>query len=81
MSMQPNTLRKGVNYIPYIAVLVWKQSDYLNTYRHQNLFIQDMGAIAIQGIPNDTMDDASQMGPSIKQYLLVRNDERHVHPN
>ena len=39
MSVQPNALGKGLDYIPYSAVSVWKQSDYLNTYRHQNKFI------------------------------------------
>ena len=33
-----------------------------------------MGTIAIQGIPTDTMEDALQMGLSIKQYLLAHDD-------
>ena len=74
MTVQPNALGKGVDYIPYSAVSVWTQTDYLNTYRHQNQFIQDMGAIAIQGIPTAVMEDDSQMGPTIKQYLLANED-------
>ena len=74
MTVKPNALGKGVDYIPYSAVSVWKKSDYLNTYRHQNKFIQDMGAIAIQGIPIAVMEDDSQMGPTIKQYLLAHDD-------
>ena len=74
MTVQPNALGKGVDYIPYSAVSVWKQTDYLNTYRHQNQFIQDMGAIAIQGIPTAVMEDDAQKGPTIKQYLLAHED-------
>ena len=33
-----------------------------------------MGAIAIQGILTAVMEDDSQMGPTIKQYLLAHED-------
>lgn len=36
MTTQSNALGKGVNYIPYHLVSVWKQSDYIQTYQHQN---------------------------------------------
>ena len=78
MTAKPNALGKGVNYIPYSAVSVWKQLDYLNMYCHQNQFIHDMGAIAIQGIPTEVMEDNTEMGSTIKEYLLAQKDILNV---
>ena len=71
---QRNALGKGVNFIPHHLASVWKQAKYVQTYQHQNLFIHNTGAIAIQGIPLDAVEEDTQMGPTIQQHLLTHTD-------
>ena len=69
INIPPHTLGKGVEFIPYHLISVWKKAEYLDIYHQQNQYIHDTGAIAIQGIDTSVMEEEIH-GLTFQQYLL-----------
>ena len=69
INIPPHTLGKGVEFIPYHLISVWKKAEYLDIYHQQNQYIHDTGAIAIQGIDSSVMEEEIN-GLTLQQYLL-----------
>ena len=66
----PNQLGKNVEFIPYEVSKVWNHEEYINVYYHQNEYIENVGAIPIQGLPEEIMESAHPTGNTLHQQLL-----------
>ena len=71
MQINQHALGKNVEFVPYQLRSVWPLQDYQNLFYQQNQYIQDVGAIAIQGITRDYMqyyDEEEKV--TVQQFLL-----------
>ena len=71
MQAPQHALGKQVEFVPYQLKSIWSIEEYKNLFYQQNQYIQDVGAIGIQGITEDTMqhfDEVEQV--TIQQFLL-----------
>ena len=71
MQAPQHALGKHVEFVPYQLKSMWSIEEYKNLFYQQNQYIQDVGAIAIQGVTEATMqqiDEVEQV--TIQQFLL-----------
>ena len=66
----PDQLGKNVEFIPYEVSKVWSHEEYVSIYYHQNDYIETVGAIPIQGLPEDVMEATHPTGNTLHQKLL-----------
>ena len=70
MTAPPGKLGKGVEFIPYQLSSIWSPSEYLQLYQQQNRYIEEVGATAIQGVSEWTMQTQGNEGKTLHQFLV-----------
>ena len=71
MEAHPHSLGKNVEFIPYQLSSLWEQHEYVQLFLQQNQYITDVGAVAIQNITSQTMENIQEEEQiTLQQYLL-----------
>ena len=71
MNYKAHTLGKDVEFIAYQMASIWSQDQYMQIFQQQNQFMEEIGAVPIQGIAEHVMKNGVEQDMTVQQYLIA----------
>ena len=75
MHASQHALGKQVEFVPYQLKSMWSIEEYKNLFYQQNQYIEDVGAIGIQGITEETLQHIDEEDKVTVQHFLLSHEK------